>query len=69
MAVSLCYGLISTLLVNGVETVAAGSGIPEVKGYLNGTNYLPVLSQIRVALFAARTLNATGQYRVTLSLR
>ena len=26
-------------------------------------------STIRVPLFAARTLNATGQYRVTLSLR
>ena len=28
----------------------------------------PVQSKIRVPLFAARTLNATGQYRVTLSL-
>ena len=30
---------------------------------------LPVQSKIRVPLFAARTLNATGQYRATLSLR
>ena len=29
----------------------------------------PVQSKIRVPLFAARTLNAIGQYRVTLSLR
>ena len=29
----------------------------------------PVQSKIRVLLFAARTLNATGQCRVTLSLR
>ena len=29
---------------------------------------LPVQSKIRAPLFAARTLNATGQYRVTLSL-
>ena len=28
----------------------------------------PVKSKIRVPLFAARTLNATGQYRVTPSL-
>ena len=28
-----------------------------------------VQSKIRVPLFAARTLNAAGQYRVTLSLR
>ena len=30
---------------------------------------LPVQSKIRVPLFAARTLNAVGQYRVTLSLQ
>ena len=29
----------------------------------------PVRSKIRVPLFATRTLNATGQSRVTLSLR
>ena len=29
----------------------------------------PVQSKFRVPLFAACTLNATGQYRVTLSLR
>ena len=29
----------------------------------------PSRAQSRVSLFAARTLNATGQYRVTLSLR
>ena len=32
------------------------------------TSLRPVRSTIRVPLFAARTLNATGQYRVTLSL-
>ena len=43
LSLSLTFGLISTLLVNFVEPVAAGSGIPEVKGYLNGTNYLRFL--------------------------
>ena len=43
IAISLGFGLLSTLLVNFGETVAAGSGIPEVKGYLNGTNYLRFL--------------------------
>ena len=32
-------------------------------------NYGPVQGKTRAPLFAARTLNATGQYRVTLSLR
>ena len=31
--------------------------------------YVARPEQIRVPLFAARTLNTTGQYRVTLSLR
>ena len=31
--------------------------------------WLSVQSKIRAPLFAACTLNATGQYRVTLSLR
>ena len=34
ISISLGFGLISTLLVNFGETVAAGSGIPEVKGYV-----------------------------------
>ncbi|KNC49172.1 chloride channel 7 [Thecamonas trahens ATCC 50062] len=29
---------IASLLVMGIEPVAGGSGIPEIKGYLNGTN-------------------------------
>ena len=36
IGISLSFGLCSTLLVNFGETAAAGSGIPEVKGYLNG---------------------------------
>jgi len=43
VGISLGLGLVSTCLVNFGETVAAGSGIPEVKGYLNGTNYLRFL--------------------------
>ena len=34
---------IATCLVSFVEPVAAGSGIPELKSYLNGTNYLKLL--------------------------
>ena len=34
---------IATSLVSFVEPVAAGSGIPELKSYLNGTNYLRLL--------------------------
>ena len=37
----------------------------EIRDWFNG----PAQSQTRVPLFAACTLNATGQYRVTLSLR
>ena len=35
----------------------------------SATNTTPVQSKIRVPLFVARTLNATGQCRVTLSLQ
>ena len=38
LAISLCYGLLSSLLIVFVEKTAAGSGIPEVKAFLNGTN-------------------------------
>ena len=34
---------IATALVSFVEPVSAGSGIPELKSYLNGTNYLKLL--------------------------
>ena len=44
LAISLGFVTISTLLVNFIEPVATGSGIPEVKGYLNGTNYLRLLT-------------------------
>ena len=40
---SICLCLISTLMVTFGEPAAAGSGVPEVKGYLNGTNYLRFL--------------------------
>ena len=38
LVTSLGYGLLSTLLIVFVEPSAAGSGIPEVKAFLNGTN-------------------------------
>ena len=38
LGVSMAYGLVATLLVVFGETTAAGSGIPEVKAFLNGTN-------------------------------
>lgn len=44
LGISFTLALISTLLVNLGEPVAAGSGIPEVKGYLNGANYMRFLS-------------------------
>jgi H+/Cl- antiporter ClcA len=44
LAISATLALASTLLVNYGEPVAAGSGIPEVKGYLNGSNYMRFLS-------------------------
>lgn len=44
LAMSLGFAAFSTTLVNYIEPVAAGSGIPEVKGYLNGSNYLRLLS-------------------------
>ena len=44
-----------------------------VRDMLSSTPYettmRPAQHKIRVPLFATRTLNATGQYRVTLSLR
>ena len=43
IGLSLALGLVATLMVCYGEPVAAGSGIPEVKGYLNGTNYLRFL--------------------------
>ena len=38
LSFALALALVSTTLVNFIEPVAAGSGIPEVKSYLNGTN-------------------------------
>lgn len=43
LAITLGYVLIATILVAYVEPVAGGSGIPEIKAYLNGTNYLRLL--------------------------
>ena len=42
---------------------------PKDKANLLGAPSMPVQSTIRVPLFAARTLNPTDQYRVTLSPR
>ena len=55
-------------------TKAAGGARAELldntvfSNWLRDQNRGPVQSKTRVPLFAARTLNATGQYRVTLSL-
>jgi len=43
LGVSVGFVTIATFLVAVVEPVAGGSGIPEIKGYLNGTNYLRFL--------------------------
>lgn len=39
LGISLLYVGFSSYLVAFVEPVSGGSGIPEIKGYLNGTNY------------------------------
>ena len=44
LGICAAFAFVSTLLVNFGEPVAAGSGIPEVKGYLNGSNYMRFLS-------------------------
>jgi chloride channel 7 len=41
--INVTFVAIATSLVSFVEPVAAGSGIPELKSYLNGTNYLKLL--------------------------
>ena len=43
LATSMLLAGISTCMVNFGETVSAGSGIPEVKSYLNGVNYMRFL--------------------------
>jgi len=43
VGISVAFGLIATCLVNFVEPVAAGSGIPQLKAYLNGTSYARLL--------------------------
>ena len=53
-----------------IRSHVAWAGRVEVGGsWGGGAVSSPVQSQIRVPLFAARTLNAAGQSRVTLSLR
>jgi H+/Cl- antiporter ClcA len=41
--ISVGFGIVATVLVNLVEPVAAGSGIPQLKAYLNGTSYARLL--------------------------
>ena len=43
--VSLGYGVIAGSLVSFVEPLAGGSGIPEIKTYLNGIHIRRTLSQ------------------------
>ena len=43
IAFSVGFVLVATFLVAVIEPVSGGSGIPEIKGYLNGTNYLRFL--------------------------
>lgn len=37
--ISVGFVYVSAMLVAFVEPVAGGSGIPEIKGYLNGSNF------------------------------
>lgn len=43
VGVSCAFALVAVLLVVGIEPVAAGSGIPQLKAYLNGTAYMRLL--------------------------
>ena len=43
VGMSMAFAFVSALLVTYLAPVAQGSGIPEVKAYLNGTNYPKVL--------------------------
>ena len=58
---------------NGIDSAgtkgAAWVTLPQVFKEAGWTTIGPVHSKVRVPLLAARTLNATGQHRVTLSLR
>ena len=49
---TLLYVLVATFLVAIVEPVAGGSGIPEVKAYLNGTNYLRCVTALGITSFS-----------------
>jgi chloride channel 7 len=54
VVVNMCYVLVATLLVSFVEPVSRGSGIPEVKCYLNG------VSVPRVVRFKTLACKAVG---------
>jgi H+/Cl- antiporter ClcA len=54
VALNMCYVLVATLLVSFVEPVSRGSGIPEVKCYLNG------VSVPRVVRFKTLACKAVG---------
>lgn len=49
VGISIIFGLIATLLVNYIEPVAAGSGIPQLKAYLNGTRGVFLKYQIFIS--------------------
>ena len=63
------YAALSTCAI-AITMVTEGNlvGVNFSRGEKLGVALLHVQSKIRVPLFAARTLNAPGQYRVTLSL-
>ena len=61
VGVSTAFTTIAALLVVGVEPVAAGSGIPQLKAYLNGTAYMRLLQvKTLVVKLVGVTFSVTG---------
>ena len=68
MALFACTAALPVLLMtSAVPVLGAQGSSPRTRTKMD-TDW-PVQSKIHVPLFAARTLNDTGQSRVTLSLR
>lgn len=54
--ISMGYASVAGALVSFVEPLAAGSGIPEIKTYLNGIHIKGLLAVGSIALIVTRTV-------------